>query len=345
MQEKMRTIHVYFEEEEIETEPTTTIDADPPQKQPSPLLGSFCVMVLVILCMGSVAFQTRAHLVFQNAYDTTIYRVVRLDLSLHPNASQIPLLALPEITEHQQMSIAATGSIHQDARTATGLITFYNGVFTAQIVPAGTTLRGKDGIEVKTEQDAHVPAATPTTPPTYGTVSVTASALVAGEQGNIPASDVDSAYGQLLAQNLYAFSGGQDAQDRALLTKDDLSLAKQTITSQVAQNVSAQIQKETPPGAILLDQSCHQTVTANHQAGDQVKSAVISMVETCSPLAYFGADVATKAQKAIAIPGGYHTTFFSAIILSVQGRSMVVSAIVYLKMDTIQSRGFRFGNK
>ena len=162
------------------------IESDP---EPYPPLAnrSVCAgLLLVLLCIGSPFFAIGLAQAYPNTYDAMLSRTVVLTLG-----SQVGLVKLPEIRRAAQLRIVATGSIRQDARAAVGLITFYNGQFTEQVVPAGTTLTGQAGVSVVTQAEAIVPPATPTTPPTDGTISVPAQAAQAGSAGNIAAQDIN----------------------------------------------------------------------------------------------------------------------------------------------------------
>ena len=81
-----------------------------------------------------------------------------------------------------------TGHGHQDARAATGTVTFYNGLFTQQFVASGTVYTGQDGVAIVTTQDATIPPGSPGTG--YGTVTIAAQAVTAGTSGNIQAGDI-----------------------------------------------------------------------------------------------------------------------------------------------------------
>ncbi len=50
---------------------------------------------------------------------------------------------------------------HENASAATGTVTFYNGLFTAHLVPQGTVFTGSDGIQVMTNADVSIPAGNP----------------------------------------------------------------------------------------------------------------------------------------------------------------------------------------
>lgn len=336
-QQNIRTLHVYFEEEEV---PPIEADPTPESEQTTYLtLGLWCGLCISLLCLLVPLWATFLPVTAEHTYDRTITKTLTLELSLHPTPSQVQLYTLPTIIKTEQVTVSATGSIHQNATTATGLITFYNGLFSLQTVPAGTKLTGKDGIAVITSQVATIPAATPTTPPTYGTVSVTGYSAVAGTLGNIAASDINQACcgASLLAQNLYAFSGGQDAKDLPVLTKTDITAGTKTVTDQVHGAISDQAQAATKPGYILLPLTCSQALTANHQPGDQVPTAIITLKESCTPLAYVAGAIATTAKHVFTVPNGYHLVSLTALVLSSTitptGGTLTVHAIAYLKQD------------
>lgn len=350
MQEKRRTIHVYFEEEEPEL---VEAGAEPELEVPTRYvgLGVFLGLLLSFLCISIPLLSVFLPPLSQNTYDTSISRTMTLTLGSHPAAGQAPLYTLPRVSVRLQATVAATGSVHQFATTATGLLTFYNGLFASQTILAGTTFKGKDGIAVVTSHNAVIPPATPTTPPTYGTVSVTAVSSVSGELGNIAASDIDQACcgPSILAQNLYAFSGGQDARDIPILTRSDLSTGSQALTTQADEAVNGQAQQETRPGTILLPLDCAGTLVASHQAGDQALASTLTLTKTCTPLAYAATDIAKQAQLRIAIPKGYHLVSFSAFVagsnIGAQGGTLTVQAIAYLKQDTPVVRTSHFAGK
>ncbi len=233
--EKIRTMHIYYEEDEAL--PVIEIESDPDPEPITPAshstaLGICCGILLVLLCIGTPLFAIGLAQAYPNTYDTALSRTVVLTLSRNPTPGQVGLVELPTIKHSAQLRIVATGSIQQEAREALGLITFYNGLFTAQDVPTGTRITGRDGVVVVTLQNATVPAATPTTPPTEGTVSAPAEAVSAGVSGNIAAQDINQVCcgGAILAQNLDAFSGGLDARIVPVLTQGDMSAGKQMLS-------------------------------------------------------------------------------------------------------------------
>jgi hypothetical protein len=357
-QEKIRTIHVYFEEEDEqpeEEELSTIIDADPqsePETKPySKPLGMICGVFFCLLCIAVLILATMLPQIYPNTYDRTISRTLTLTFSQHPTTGQVQVYAFAQIKKTEQLTVSASGSLHQNATKATGLITFYNGLFTPQTVPLGITITGKDGVSVITGQQAVIPAATPTTPPTYGTVSVTAYSMIFGTLGNIVANDIDSACcgSSILAQNLYAFSGGQDAKNVPVLTKTDLSTGTQTLISQVNSAITSQEQAETKSGYILLPLDCSQTLTANHQPGNQAGAAILTLKETCTPVAYLAPDIATLAQRLFTLPQGYRLVSFTALVAqshaNAQGGTLTIRAVAYLKQNAPVVHLYHFAGK
>jgi hypothetical protein len=349
MQQKIRTIHVFFEEEEL-----PLIDATPapePEHTRHKTFGLCCLLFLSLLCLGVPILATLLPQAHANTYDTTLTKTLTLGLSLHPTRSQIQISILSTIKETEQTTVTATGSMHQDATKATGLITFYNGLFTSQSVPAGTKLTGKDGVPVITSQEAIIPGATATTPPTYGTVSVTASSAIAGTIGNIATSDIDSACcgASILAQNLYAFSGGQDEKDLPVLTKTDISTGTQALITRANTASTNQAQEEIKPGYILLPLACLPTLSANHQPGDQAETAILTLKETCTPVIYFSVDIATVSQRFFNIPHGSHLVSFTALVLTsyttATGGFLTIQAIAYLKQGRPTMQTYHFAGK
>src|SRR5439155_1526601 len=110
-----------------------------------------------------------------------------------PTNGQISARLLSSLTLTQSQTVPANGKGHQNAQQAVGTVTFFNGLFVRQTVSSGTTLTGKRGVQVVTDQVAIIPAAIATTPPTYGHVTVSVHALLPGSSGNIPVRDINEA--------------------------------------------------------------------------------------------------------------------------------------------------------
>jgi hypothetical protein len=130
-----------------------------------------------------------------------------------PDPKQVQGRLLSTLTLSQAKTVPTSGTGHQDARAARGLLTLYNALPAEQTVPAGTLLTGADGVQVVTEQDALLPAGSLST---NGRVTVWSHAVSTGPAGNIAAHDL---YGpccrvNVFVQNaLYGGTGGEGLPD------------------------------------------------------------------------------------------------------------------------------------
>ncbi|HEU5376688.1 MAG TPA: hypothetical protein VFV38_14730 [Ktedonobacteraceae bacterium] len=295
MQEKIRTIHVYFEEEEVETSPI--IEADPPKQNINRIAACYLWFISCLFTLIPVCAIILANIL--PPYDVVLTKTLTVTLSLHPTTSQGRLYALPQIIKTDQTTVPATGSVHEAATTAIGVIAFFNGLFTSQTIPAGTRLTGKDGITVVTQQPAVIPAASPTTPPTYGTVSVTSYSSIFGASGNIAAHDIDQACcgPSILAENLDSFSGGRNAQDVTVVKPSDIRNAANTLKEQLSQAANDQVEREKANEQQLFPLSCTNTTSASKQAGDQAQTVSVTVVTTCIPFAFSLGEVKKLAES------------------------------------------------
>ncbi len=192
---------------------------------------------------------------------------------------------LAPLTLSQSASVPATGRGHQDPKQATGTITFYNGLFSAQTVSAGTTLTGSDGVQVVTDQDAVIPAANP---PTLGIGTVSAHAVQTGSSGNIAAYDVNQqcCATAIKAVNTAFFSGGQDERNFSFVTKTDIENAAIPLKATLIQSVTAALQTQLKENEQLQTLPCAPQVSADHAINEEASSVKVTATLTCSAVAY-----------------------------------------------------------
>ncbi len=196
----------------------------------------------------------------------------------------------------QSVTVPATGHAHQDAKAATGTLTFYNLSLTAQTVEAGTQITGEDGTQIVTDQAAIIPPASQTIPPTYGQVSTSAHALNSGPQGNIQRGDINGTYGQsILVQNPVSFTGGVAARDFTIATKSDISNATNSLVQELTQNAQAALNTKLQAGIGLIF-SCSNTTHPDHRIGQEATQIAITGSVTCLEASY---DI-SSLQKSIA---------------------------------------------
>jgi len=346
--EKTETIHVYIVLEGEEPLDEQVVDSTLTEDVPLPssdggdpcslftaeyrrpgLPGLLAVGMGVLLPLASIVFQVLLALL------TPTPTIVLVPLARHlsttatitvdsepPIGAQIPGRLLPSLTLTQTKTAPATGKGHQDAQYAWGAITFYNGLFTAQTVAAGTRLVGSDGVQVVTDQVAVIPAAYATTPPTYGRVTVSAQATQTGPQGNISVRDINEAccLPSVLAQNTVAFQGGHNERDYTVVTRADRDNVVSSLTATLGQSEQAALSAQLAPGEALATPACKPEVTPDHQPGAEAASVTVTVSVHCTAVAYESvvlqeratSILTTKAQQQL----GTHYSLIGAVQVS-----------------------------
>jgi len=203
----------------------------------------------------------------------------------NPTKHQVPGRVLPAMTMSQQKMVATTGTAHQDATVARGILTFYNSATYPQVVPVGTLVTGADGTQLVTDADATIPAATF---PTFGQRSVMAHAVLVGPQGNIKAGDV---YGACCRVNVSAvnsaFTGGQNARTYQTVAPQDIQGVVRSVKASLAQSVQAALQTQVQSTETLVTPlECTQRVTPDHQTGAGATTVTVTIDATCTGSVY-----------------------------------------------------------
>ena len=211
-----------------------------------------------------------------------------------PAQQQLPGRVLSSVTMSQARTVPTTGTAHQDARAAYGLLTFYNAAPSVQTVSAGTMLTGADGVQIITDQDAIIPAALM---PTEGQATVSAHAAITGPAGNIQVGDV---YGPCCRLNVFAangpFRGGQNARTYQTVTQQDINAIATHVKTSLDQSVQAALQTQVQPTEILITPlTCTQKITPDHAAGEEAAQVQVQVDETCTAMVY-----TTQAFQALA---------------------------------------------
>jgi hypothetical protein len=209
---------------------------------------------------------------------------------------QIPGRLLPTVIMSQQQTVT-TKIGHLPARVATGKITFYNGLPSSQLIPAGTLLTTATGIQLVTDTDALIP---PASIPVEGQISVSSHTVQPGAAGNIPAFAVSGACCRVdvFARNLAGFSGGQDAKDVPLVTKNDVDAATKTMQLQLMQSITTALQTQLKPSEALLVPPCTQTVQPDVPVGTPASQVTVTLSETCQAVAYDTAALSQQVNQA-----------------------------------------------
>ena len=124
------------------------------------------------------------------------------------------------------VSIHPTGKQVYPAARATGILTIYNGSLLSQQLPAHFLVTTSSGLAIATNQAVVVPGANL---PSVGIATVPAYAVLSGSQGNIPPGAIQVTYGaSLKISDLSAFTSGQDAYTKTIVTAQDQATALTT---------------------------------------------------------------------------------------------------------------------
>jgi len=255
-------------------EPITEVPVNTPQ---APITYTFLLVLLVamFLPLSSV--------------------LVQVYVMLHPLTATVSILtsqqaALPDIRILQPITLSqsktgpATGIGHENASTATGTVTFYNGLFTSQLIPQGTVFTGSDGVQVMTNADITVPAGNP---PIYGQASVFAHALLSGISGNIAPGDINTVIGDgVLVKNLGSFYGGKDARNYHTISKDDINKLTTAAQNQESQMSLLAFNGQLQQGEEMTTPQCHFQMSSNGTEGHEATQVKVMVSATCNASAY-----------------------------------------------------------
>lgn len=252
-----------------------------------------CVLLALMVVLGSSVYVVLLNPFAQSNATVTIVPQVKtismtttLTLTPHTatNATDLTDRVLPRVSMTQVGTVQTTGTGHQSAQAAHGIITFYNAAPFAQPIVAGTLLTGTDGVQVVTDADILIPAGNFVT---NGQMTVAAHAVVIGPIGNIRANDI---YGACCRLNVFvvssAFTGGQDARTFPMVAQRDLDTETATHKASLFESVTAALQAQLHTGETLLPPTCTPVVTPDEQVGAAATQLTVTVTETCSAAAY-----------------------------------------------------------
>ncbi|EFH80636.1 baseplate J/gp47 family protein [Ktedonobacter racemifer] len=313
-------IHIYPKEEA--EEPANTVNSLPPHRSGArtrrakvlqwvrahtrPLVAlslMVCACALVVGCLLYVLpfLMTTTTVTLVPVSRTLETRLtVTIGGSTDRTHSQVPGRILPTVTMSQARMVATTGKAYQDAQSAHGYITFYNSATYAQTIPAGTLVTSANGVQVITDQDVTIDAASF---PTFGQASISAHTTQAGPAGNLKAGVI---YGPCCRVNISAvngaFSGGQDARDYQSVTQHDIDTAGASLKASLDQSTIAALQTQVKSTETLATPlHCQQKTNSNHQPGEEATSVQITLDETCTGMVYQTQVLQTLITQALTI--------------------------------------------
>ena len=252
------------------------------------LVGLGLLLLLLLSVAAPLLAPTATVTIIPRAETLTTATTVTVVTNGSPDVArhQVAGRRLAALTLSQARIVPTTGRGHQDASVAHGTLILYNALPTAQVIPAGTLLTGKDGVQVVTDQNAVIPAGSLST---NGWASVPAHALEPGPAGNISADDI---YGvccraDVFARNETPFTGGQNARAFPMVTRQDIDGAVSTPTTDLAHSVQAAFQSQLAPDETLVTPvPCALQVMADHAVGEEETQVTVTLGEQCTATAY-----------------------------------------------------------
>jgi len=280
MQDDIIQVHHYpdadviirYKPEDPITEPATTF---PPGSPPSTYTLLLVLLVAMLPPLACLLFQVY---VLFHPFTATVTILTSQQASL-PGTR-----LLNSITLSQSMIGPATGRGHENASTATGTLVFYNGLFTAQLVPQGTVFTGSDGVQVMTDADISIP---PANPPAFAVVSVFAHALLPGVSGNIAAGDINTTISNgILVKNLGAFYGGKNARSYHTVSRDDINNLSTAAQKELSSRNDNLFREQLQAGEVLATPQCHFQTSSSGTVGQEATQVKVTISSTCKASAY-----------------------------------------------------------
>jgi hypothetical protein len=246
------------------------------------------LVILTLLCLFSFAGGTVIALI---TYPTVTIDVVPVTRSVTLTA---PLLiatrTLAPVTLTRAKTTQTTSKGHQNARAATGPLTLYNGLFTAQTIPVGTVFTSSDGVQVATEAAVTIP---PGTPPSYGQATVDVQALQAGSRGNMAAGDINTTVLDGVLVKNGPLSGGRDARDFQAVGQPDLDRLTSALKTALSQQMLLAFVLR--PGETVQPTHCTFSATPNHQVGTEAQTVTVQATSTCTGIAFNSEQMSQQA--------------------------------------------------
>jgi hypothetical protein len=207
-------------------------------------------------------------------------------IAASPKAGQVQGRSLETVRFTASKTVPATGHAHDNAMSATGVITFYNTGEQPYTIPAGETFTAPDGATIVTDRAVTVQAAIL---PDVGSAITPSHVVQAGNIGNIGAHSLyarccGSAF--ITATNTTPFTGGQDARDYSYIQGSDIQNAATGLFVNLTPQGTAALSKEARPGEQLVTPLCSSRTVSSEEAGTAAVSVTVSVTETCSSVAY-----------------------------------------------------------
>lgn len=317
------------------------------------------LFLLLLVLVGYFVYQPIMALIFVPSATVTItpsskelkntYTITAVKGTPDPAKRQVQARSLYAASSYQSKTVKAGGVGHIPATVAIGTLTFYNSSSADQTVPAGTVFTDSNGVQVVNDVDAVIPAGNP---PTAAQVTVSAHAVIGGENGNISAFDFNNdpccATG-VFVLNTAAFSGGQNAQIFTYVQQADIDEAVSALDAPVMANVQTVLQKQIHTSEQLVSPAqCVANVNSDHSAGEHASNVTVNTMVVCTGEVYDQQGVQLIAQEMLKTdpteyPGnGY--VLVGAIVTTVTKATADAKGVISLLVNVEGVWVYQFGD-
>ena len=247
-----------------------------------PLLVSYLFTIIPANSATVTITPTSKHL-------SKFYNIFALPGALGGSQYEVEAHVISYTAQSQSRTVRATGTKHLPAAQATGQLTF-SGASDTRFIIAGTTISGYSGVQLALSADVFVS-------PNH-TSTVSAHAVKAGPDGNIPAFDVNSTYiviplggggssFTVYVQNTQAFTGGHNAEDVMVVQQSDLDKVANPLERTLTDKAQAEVQSQIGSTEHLVSPIvCTPHVTSNHQVDSPATNVTIKVAVTCQGEVY-----------------------------------------------------------
>ena len=284
--------------EEDETKEIAVIEGEveevePPPFYKRPIPRKWAILLCLCLLIFSTVLSTILIIFFTATATSHNFPHKKAGFfSANPYHSCYPYLS--KCNHNAFSNCQATGSGHQDATYATGLVTFYNALPSPQEVPQGQLLIGADGIHIVTDQDAFIPAGTLSV---NGQMTISAHVTTLGSQGNIQAGDISGACCRdyVFARKQPIFRRPRCEEFYRCLSNDVDSLTQSLSPKSISRynktllNNYRQQKPLTPP-------LCSQSIVPTPSVGQEANTVTVNITKTCSAASYTKADLTASVK-------------------------------------------------
>lgn len=245
---------------------------------------------------------------------------------------------LSPLTESETQTVPTTGTGHQDAVKAHGIVTLLS--INSTTVQTGSFIQSQSGIGFTTDYTVTIPSG--------GSANVSVHAENPGPSGNIGAGEIAGSCcaANVLAENYSAFTGGADASTYQVVAQSDIQNVAGSMEDTLVSKANNAFQQHVSSSEQVVGSPvCTPTVQSDKQPGEKATQVTVTVREVCSGVVENEAQMQAYAVKALEQSSGGFSLASSSIGVTtkVTGRETFqvnVSGIAYYQWTAQQLQEF-----